>query len=120
MTRSQLAEVADTEPPHWAWEAVGVSDPTVFRAKGGQNGLKSRAHSRAAGRRWRDLQEENARCEMPQRLQSELVASVAHDLQTPLSSVIGYTELLITREFDATTRRHCLQTIAGEMRRSGV
>ena len=53
------------------------------------------------------------------RLQAELLASVAHDLQTPLSSVIGYTDLLLTRELEAGTRRHCVRTIAGEMRRLG-
>src|SRR4029079_13829819 len=52
-------------------------------------------------------------------LQAELLASVAHDLQTPLSSVIGYTDLLLTRELEPRTRRHCLQTSAGEMRRLG-
>ena len=40
---------------------------------------------------------ENARLRDAARLQAELVASVAHDLQTPLSSVIGYTDLLLTR-----------------------
>jgi signal transduction histidine kinase len=67
----------------------------------------------------RELQAENARLREAARLQTELLASVAHDLRTPLSSVIGYTDVLLTRELEARTRRHCLETIAGEMRRLG-
>jgi len=120
MTSSQLAEVEDTELPRWAWEAVGVSDPTAFLAKGGRNGLDTQSHrSPAADRQLRDLQAENARLRDAARLQAELLASVAHDLQTPLSSVIGYTDILLGRELEASTRRRCLQTIAGEMRRLG-
>ena len=120
MTSSQLVEVEDTELPRWAWEAVGVSDPTSFLAKSGQNGPSTHSHrSPAADQQLSDLQAENARLRDAARLQAELLASVAHDLQTPLSSVIGYTDLLLTRELEPRTRRHCLQTIAGEMRRLG-
>ncbi len=120
MTSSQLVEVEDTELPRWAWEAVGVSDPTSFLAKSGQNGRSTHSNrSPAADQHLSDLQAENARLRDAARLQVELLASVAHDLQTPLSSVIGYTDLLLTRELEPRTRRHCLQTIAGEMRRLG-
>src|SRR5262249_1268688 len=88
MTSSQLVEVEDTEVPRWAWEAVGATDPTAFLAKGGRNGLDTQSHrSPAADRQVRDLQAENARLRDAARLQAELLASVAHDLQTPLSSV---------------------------------
>jgi signal transduction histidine kinase len=120
MTGSQLVEVEDTELPRWAWDAVGVSDPTSFLAKSGRNGRSTPSlGSPAADRRLSDLQAENARLRDAARLQAELLVSVAHDLQTPLSSVIGYTDLLLTRELEPQTRRHCLQTIAGEMRRLG-
>jgi signal transduction histidine kinase len=120
MTSSQPVEVEDTELPRWAWEAVGVSDPTAFLAKGGRKGLGTHPdRSLAADQRIRELEAENARLRDAARLQGELLASVAHDLQTPLSSVIGYTDILLRRELEPTARRHCLQTIAGEMRRLG-
>jgi signal transduction histidine kinase len=120
MTRSQLAEVGDTELPRWAWEAVGVSDPSGFLAKGGRSGLKSHSRRlRDADRQSSDLQAENVQLQQAAKLQADLLASVAHDLQTPLSSVIGFTDLLLTRDLDAGTRRRCLETIAAELRRLG-
>jgi signal transduction histidine kinase len=120
MTGSRLVEAEEAQLPRWAWEAVGVSDPTAFLARGGRNGVGTHSQgSPAADQQLRDLQAENARLRDAARLQAELLTSVAHDLQTPLSSVIGYTDLLLTRELEARTRRHCLQTIAGEMRRLG-
>ena len=120
MTGSQLVDVEERELPRWAWEAVGVSDHNAFLARGGRSGLEPPAHgSDAVDRRWRGLQEENARLRDAAELQAELLASVAHDLQTPLSSVLGFTDLLLTRELDPGTRRRCLETIAGELRRLG-
>jgi two-component system, OmpR family, phosphate regulon sensor histidine kinase PhoR len=101
MTGSQLAEVDDTELAPMAWELGDASDATDTQAKGWT---------------WRDV---DVRVQEATTLQAELMASVAHDLQAPLASVIGFTELLLTRDFDAKTRQHCLQTIAGELRRLG-
>jgi signal transduction histidine kinase len=120
MARSQPLEVEETELPRWAWEGVGVSDPAAFLAKGGRSGLETHAHgSRAASQSMRELQDENTRLRDAAKLQAELLTSVAHDLQTPLSAVIGFAELVRTRNFDARTRQHSLQTITGELERLG-
>jgi signal transduction histidine kinase len=118
MTRSQLANVEDTALPGWARAAVGVSDPDAFLARGGRSGLETHSR-RPANQRWRDVREENARLRQAAELQAEHLSSRAHDLQTPLSSAIGFTDLLLTRDLDAETRRRCLETIAGELRRLG-
>jgi two-component system, OmpR family, phosphate regulon sensor histidine kinase PhoR len=120
MTRSQLVEVEDSELPHSAWEVLEVSDSRSFQAKDRHNDFDSRSRrSRPVNQPWRDLHEENVRLRKAAKLQAELLASVAHDLQTPLSSIIGFTELLLTRDLDPATRRRSLQIIAGEMRRLG-
>ena len=66
-----------------------------------------------------DLQLEIDRLRRAAKLQAELVGSVAHELRTPLSSVLGFTELLLTRDFEPTTRVRYLQIINSEMRRLG-
>lgn len=64
-----------------------------------------------------DLTEENARLRELMKLQSELVSNIAHDLRTPLTSVLGFTELLLKRDFDAAARERYLRIVNGEMRR---
>jgi signal transduction histidine kinase len=51
------------------------------------------------------------------KLQAELVASIAHDLRTPLTSVLGFTELLVKRDFEPAARERYLRIVNGEMRR---
>jgi signal transduction histidine kinase len=64
-----------------------------------------------------DLVAENERLRKLVRLQAELVASVAHDLRTPLTSVLGFTDILLKREFDPAARERYLRIVNGEMRR---
>ncbi len=45
------------------------------------------------------------------RLKSEFLAHAAHELRTPMASIYGFTELLMTQEFDAPTRQDLLATI---------
>jgi PAS domain S-box-containing protein len=45
------------------------------------------------------------------RLKSEFLSHAAHELRTPMASIFGFTELLISQEFDAETRKDLLQTI---------
>jgi signal transduction histidine kinase len=115
MTLSLLAEVEDTKVPLSAWEASESFDSTGFQADTRRKILVWPGG--AANQPSWDLRDENTRLLRAARLQRELVASVAHDLQTPLSSIIGFTELLLTRDFDPAGRRRCLQIITGEMRR---
>jgi signal transduction histidine kinase len=64
-----------------------------------------------------DLEAENARLRELVKLQSELVANIAHDLRTPLTSVLGFTELLLKRDFEEAARERYLRIVNGEMRR---
>ncbi|WAK03236.1 PAS domain S-box protein [Methylobacter sp. YRD-M1] len=41
----------------------------------------------------------------------EFLCNAAHELRTPMSSVYGFTELLLTREFDKVIKREILQNI---------
>jgi len=45
------------------------------------------------------------------RMKSEFLTTAAHELRTPMSSVHGFAELLVSREFDAETRRTIARTI---------
>ena len=50
-------------------------------------------------------------------MKTELVSIVSHELRTPLASVLGFTALLLKREFDAPTRRHYLGIVDAQARR---
>ncbi len=45
------------------------------------------------------------------RMKSEFLSHAAHELRTPMASIYGFTELLMTQEFDAPTRHDLLATI---------
>ena len=45
------------------------------------------------------------------RMKSEFIASAAHELRTPMTSIFGYTELLKTMDFDAETQKEMISTI---------
>ena len=47
----------------------------------------------------------------------ELITSVAHDLRTPLTSVIGYLELLRNNKVDNSTKDHYLQIVYSKSKR---
>jgi signal transduction histidine kinase len=44
-------------------------------------------------------------------MKSEFLATAAHELRTPMSSILGYAEILLHQEFDAATRHEFLNTI---------
>lgn len=52
-----------------------------------------------------------------QRLKDELVSVVSHELRTPLASVVGFAELLLTREFTPAEQREFLTIMLEEGRR---
>ncbi len=45
------------------------------------------------------------------RIKSEFLSTAAHELRTPMSSIYGYTELMLSQELDADTRRESLSVI---------
>ena len=45
------------------------------------------------------------------RMKSEFLSTAAHELRTPLSSVYGFSELLLSVDYDSETRRELTETI---------
>lgn len=84
---------------------LALAEPrhTVFAI----NGVCSRAHSARKVFYFRDVTHEIE----VDRMKSDFLATAAHELRTPMASVYGYTELLLTEDFDQETRRDLLQTI---------
>jgi signal transduction histidine kinase len=64
-----------------------------------------------------DLEEQNAQLRDSDRMKSELVNTVSHELRTPLAGVLGFTSLLLSRDFDGETRRHYLGVVDAQARR---
>jgi signal transduction histidine kinase len=52
-----------------------------------------------------------------ERLKSDLMSTVSHELRTPLASVLGYAELLRTREMDPAARDRILGVVHREAQR---
>jgi len=52
-----------------------------------------------------------------ERLKSELLQTVSHEVKTPLAGVLGLAELLVRHELDAATRRAYIETIYSEAQR---
>ena len=50
-------------------------------------------------------------------MQKELVADVSHELKTPITSIMGYTDTLLEGEYDKETQEKFLNVIATEARR---
>ena len=44
-------------------------------------------------------------------LKSEFLSTAAHELRTPMTSIYGFSELLLTQEFDAAMQRELVETI---------
>lgn len=51
------------------------------------------------------------------RAKDELIAMVSHELRTPLASLVGFAELLLSREFAEAQRKKYLETMLNEGRR---
>jgi signal transduction histidine kinase len=86
----------------------------------GEIGELTRSFNEMAGRLGEtrhELEEQNAQLRESERLKSDLVNTVSHELRTPLSGVLGFTKLLLTRDFDSETRRHYLGIIDAQARR---
>ena len=65
----------------------------------------------------RELQEQNEELRESERMKTELVSIVSHELRTPLASVLGFTSLLLKRDFETDARRHYLGIIDAQARR---
>jgi signal transduction histidine kinase len=65
----------------------------------------------------RELEQQNEELRESERMKTELVNIVSHELRTPLASVLGFTALLLKRDFDPATRRHYLGIVDTQARR---
>jgi signal transduction histidine kinase len=65
----------------------------------------------------RELQSQNEELRESERMKTELVSIVSHELRTPLASVLGFTSLLLKRDFEPDTRRHYLGIVDAQARR---
>jgi len=86
----------------------------------GEVGELTRAFNDMAGRLEEgraELEEQNEKLRESERMKTELVNIVSHELRTPLASVLGFTALLLKREFDAPSRRHYLGIVDAQARR---
>jgi signal transduction histidine kinase len=115
----------DTQPTMLTWggrgAAPGEEPPPPARAGGTTAADRPRVRSTRDGRYdpvvVAGLMAENERLRKLVKLQADLVASVAHDLRTPLTSVLGFTEILLKRDFEPAARERYLRIVNGEMRR---
>jgi signal transduction histidine kinase len=64
-----------------------------------------------------ELEQQNEELRESERMKTELVSIVSHELRTPLASVLGFTALLLKREFDPPIRRHYLGIVDAQARR---
>jgi signal transduction histidine kinase len=89
----------------------------------GEVGELTRAFNAMAEKLERNRQEletQNEQLRESERMKSELVSIVSHELRTPLASVLGFTSLLLTRDFDEETRHRYLGIIDAQARRLGA
>src|SRR5207237_1357076 len=71
-----------------------------------------------AGRR--ELEDKKERLRERESANSELVSVVAHELRTPLASVLGFTSILLQRDVTEEQRREYLSIIEAQARRLGA
>lgn len=55
--------------------------------------------------------EMNDRLKREQELQSRMIASISHDIKTPLTSVLGYSETLLNKDLEEERQNRYLKTI---------
>jgi signal transduction histidine kinase len=67
--------------------------------------------------RQRELETQNEQLRESEQLKSEVISIVSHEVRTPLASVLGFTSLLLQRDFDEETQHRYLGIIDTQARR---
>ena len=75
------------------------------------------AMTRALEEGRRTLLDQNRRLQASERHKTEVISMVSHELRTPLASVLGFTSLLLARDFPPDERRRYLEIVDQESRR---
>jgi signal transduction histidine kinase len=64
-----------------------------------------------------ELEAQNEQLRASERVKSELVSIVSHEVRTPLASVLGFTSLMLQHDFDEEARHRYLGIIDSQARR---
>lgn len=64
-----------------------------------------------------ELLDQNERLRASEQAKSDLISMISHELRTPLASVLGFTTLLLQRDFPPEERRRYLEIVDTEARR---
>ena len=97
-------EVDSTEP-----DAFGPADATLLsRVAASLSGLVEMA------RRYKAEVDALYRARELDRLKDELISVVSHELRTPLTGIVGFAELLLSRDFSDAQRKQFLQIVLRE------
>jgi signal transduction histidine kinase len=96
--------------------AGDLSSRVPLRGVGEVGRLERTFNSMAASleRGRQELEEQNRRLRESEQAKSDLVSSVSHELRTPLASILGFSDLLLRREFPSEERRRYLELVRGE------
>jgi signal transduction histidine kinase len=101
-----LANLFSDQPQTAAIQKLALARPQkIVLQIGGVRGLAATSIDRFAY--FRDVTHEAE----VDRMKSEFLSHAAHELRTPMASIFGFTELLMTQEFDEATRKDLLATI---------
>jgi signal transduction histidine kinase len=73
--------------------------------------------ARELDRQRAELEEQNTQLRESEQLKSEMIAVASHEVRTPLSSVLGFTKLLLKEDSDAETRRRYLGIVEAQAER---
>ncbi len=118
---ARLAEQADPKQLFPDMQPAGANDtptsPLLFLAKPDRRTLQISAHSHDEGKiriiYMRDVTRETD----VDRMKSDFLSTAAHELRTPMTSILGFIELLRLREFDREKTKLMLDTIHRQTQR---
>jgi signal transduction histidine kinase len=99
--------------------AAGES-PELQKGGPGEVGELTQAFNRMAEQLERgraELEAQNTKLRESERAKTELVSVVAHELRTPLASVLGFTSFLLSRDVDPDEQKRYLEIIDAQGRR---